>query len=193
MKEWSPEDDKRIRALWDKGKTMSFIAAEFNTTRSAIAGKARRLNLPSRGGLPDDEEVRRAKRAKRNAESQRKARLKKAKEKAKSKPIVEKAEKPKSEVTLLFERGTEAIVPNAATVRYDEAAIPREPIAGASCLYIYGDDYVARIWAGEPIFCGEPTIKGVRYCAAHALKCYTKVTRRRGDPNLKSARWTWNK
>tara|TARA_B100000029_G_scaffold414766_1_gene418287 strand:+ start:294 stop:791 length:498 start_codon:yes stop_codon:yes gene_type:complete len=46
---WTPEKEKKLRELWDKGHTASQIAAQIgDTTRNAVIGKAHRLNLNAR-------------------------------------------------------------------------------------------------------------------------------------------------
>ena len=150
------------------------------------------MDLPERKQRAETDEVRRKKRLAKNREYREKRRRAAAKKPPKIKK--EKAPPKESAVSkLLTQAAPVKEEPNTARLTYDEATIPREAIAGASCLYIYGHDYVERIWRREPIFCGEATIEGVRYCAAHAKKCYEKATRRRGDPNMKNARWAWNK
>ena len=47
---WTPEKEKKLKALWKKGHTASEIAKMLGeTTRNAVIGKAHRLNLEARG------------------------------------------------------------------------------------------------------------------------------------------------
>lgn len=46
--DWTPELIGRLSDLWSTGATASAIAREFGTSRNAILGKARRLDLPAR-------------------------------------------------------------------------------------------------------------------------------------------------
>ena len=46
---WTPEKEKKLRELWNKGHTASQIATLIgDTTRNAVIGKAHRLNLQAR-------------------------------------------------------------------------------------------------------------------------------------------------
>ena len=47
---WTPEKEKKLKELWNKGHSGSQIANLLgdNTTRNAVIGKAHRLNLPAR-------------------------------------------------------------------------------------------------------------------------------------------------
>ena len=46
---WTPEREKKLRILWEKGHTASQIATLIGeTTRNAVIGKAHRLNLEAR-------------------------------------------------------------------------------------------------------------------------------------------------
>ena len=45
---WTEERLDKLRALWDKGLSISQIGEELGVTRNAIAGKAHRLGLPKR-------------------------------------------------------------------------------------------------------------------------------------------------
>lgn len=45
---WTPERDEKLRLLWERGDTCSEIGAQLGTTKSAIAGRARRQKLPPR-------------------------------------------------------------------------------------------------------------------------------------------------
>jgi len=47
---WTPEREKKLKDLWNKGHTASQIASLLGeTTRNAVIGKAHRLNLEARG------------------------------------------------------------------------------------------------------------------------------------------------
>ena len=47
---WTPEREKKLKDLWNKGHTASEIASLLGeTTRNAVIGKAHRLNLEARG------------------------------------------------------------------------------------------------------------------------------------------------
>ena len=46
---WTPERERKLKELWEKGHTASQIAALLgDTTRNAVIGKAHRLNLQAR-------------------------------------------------------------------------------------------------------------------------------------------------
>ena len=45
---WTEERLEKLRALWDKGLSISSIGEELGVTRNAIAGKAHRLGLKKR-------------------------------------------------------------------------------------------------------------------------------------------------
>ena len=46
---WTPEREKKLKELWQKGHTASEIASLLGeTTRNAVIGKAHRLNLEAR-------------------------------------------------------------------------------------------------------------------------------------------------
>ena len=48
---WTPEREKKLKELWNKGHTASEIASLLGeTTRNAVIGKAHRLNLEARAG-----------------------------------------------------------------------------------------------------------------------------------------------
>ena len=48
---WTPEREKKLKDLWNKGHTASEIASLLGeTTRNAVIGKAHRLNLEARSG-----------------------------------------------------------------------------------------------------------------------------------------------
>lgn len=55
---WADKVTETLRGLWPEGKSASEIAKILNLqfgltlTRSSIIGKAHRLNLPRRGGIP---------------------------------------------------------------------------------------------------------------------------------------------
>lgn len=45
---WNRDNEQKLKTYWLAGLSGGQIALKLNTTRSAILGKARRMNLPSR-------------------------------------------------------------------------------------------------------------------------------------------------
>jgi hypothetical protein len=45
---WTPEKEKILKAMWDRGNTASEISERIGASRNAVLGKARRLNLAVR-------------------------------------------------------------------------------------------------------------------------------------------------
>ena len=49
MSEWPAEKIARFRVLWDEGHSLNVISMDLMVSRSAVAGKRRRLGFPTRG------------------------------------------------------------------------------------------------------------------------------------------------
>ena len=46
---WTAEEDRRLRILWEAGWSTLQIAVTIGRSKSAVCGRARRLELPKRG------------------------------------------------------------------------------------------------------------------------------------------------
>lgn len=49
---WTPDREKILRELWDKGISASEIGRRIKVSKNAVIGKARRMRLQSRGTKP---------------------------------------------------------------------------------------------------------------------------------------------
>jgi GcrA cell cycle regulator len=148
---WSDERKALLRTLWGDGAPIEAIAQRLGTTRSAVAGQARRLKLVHRNG---------PKAASPDAHAALSKALAKSKRKKRSGPkaaeLIAKADK--------FSRAFEAL---HAKMALRDAG--RTPVALVDLEF--GDCK----WPIKTGFCGHKAIKGLPYCGPHAKRAFPKM------------------
>ena len=149
---WTDERCDELRRLWAEGKSASWIADAFETTRNTIMGKVSRLKLPKRATDP-------APRPKR-----RWIRLPKATE-PRPAPL-----RP-TEVPMAVKPST----PSHAPPRAAERPVPLDQ----RCTLLELRDHHCRWPYGDPrdpdfFFCGADVVDGLVYCAKHARMSYAR-------------------
>jgi len=169
---WTDERIQELARLWQDGYSASEIGKRLGVSKNAVVGKAHRLKLPSRpspirqgesdpaasADTPDSGPAEAAPAVTRPQPAAKTSRSGGSSRTAKSSAGNGKARN----------GGTSGTGVNL------RAQVEARGGGGSGCLWPIGDP-------GEPgfHFCGEPSLAGKPYCAAHAARAY--ITRSRGE------------
>lgn len=165
---WTPERIDELKRLWDAGHSASEIGKQLGVSKNAVVGKAHRLKLAARpspikrgGGTT----------RRRPAAAQRQAAARAA------------TASPFSGTSVPAGAGSNGSASNGKAVSASPFVAPeperspirarsrtravRSSLSSQSCAWPIGDPGDASFH-----FCGEPTVPGKPYCAAHCAMAY---------------------
>jgi GcrA cell cycle regulator len=144
---WTAERDTQLRLLQAAGLSCSIIAARMGTTRNAVIGRIHRLGIPGRQPT--------------TRRTYPKAR------KPAGKPIQSKPLSPAAQVIKAIKRDGLPVPPLAET---DVPRVAFIDLENHHCRFIALPEPVGPF---VPQFCGLPKAKGLAYCEAHVVRCYS--------------------
>lgn len=170
---WTSEMDARLKELHAEGHSCATIGAMMGKSRNAVIGRIHRIDLPRRGqayrkkgtprdSLGDDYNG--------NRGFQRSTvRL----EKVLGTGLGHLGKRSVRASIGIFDR----CEPLPSPTEYDVARVSFDDLERHHCRFPVGEP--AETGTDKPLFCGDQSIPGLPYCAAHARRCFAPPPQRK--------------
>lgn len=147
MHPWTPEKIEELRKAWGEGKSASVIARELGIgSRSAVIGKAFRLQLPRR-----QTSIRSKMRPKKFTPSKFNA-----------------PPPPKAAAKRVYVLAKDDRVPRPVEITPEHERKTLMELGDHDCRFPFGE-------GAQITFCGRKSVPSLSYCASHAQTCFTQV------------------